>query len=314
MQLLVPACDEPGLYTARGPDGLSGLHPSWASDIERFGPVAGPAQAPLFALGDRLVFRGPDREGPVLVAVSGTDSTMDLFWALSGTDVLPPFTAVAAGEQSTGRGQLRRAWSSPPGNLHVTFALPQPVGPRAREWNRLLPLVAGEFIASVLEQAAGRPVSLKWPNDLVVDGRKVAGVLLEERGERLAVGLGVNLVHAPEHSQLREDHALEAGILPLSGPVSTPLTLWRALESQLLFEYAGTFERSDPMSFISRIQGRLLWLGRPILYTDGNKEVLAATLAGLSPDGGLRLRTSGGRERVVYSGCVSPGGKTDVIE
>ena len=307
MQLLVPARDEPGLFAAGGPGLLAGTHPAWAEDMDRFGPFSPAQEQGLFALGPRPLHRGPDRDGPVLVAVPQAASTMDLFWALSGSGELPAFTAAAAATQSTGRGQLRRPWDSLPGNLHVTFGLPLPGGPDAKAWNRLLPLLVGELTASVLEEAAGVPVRLKWPNDLVVNGRKVAGLLMEERAGRLAVGLGVNLVRAPGRAQLRRDHVLEAGALSDMGPGMGPLTLWSRLEKKLVFEYADTFENSDPVSFVSRIHGRLLWLGRPIMYTDGNKEVLFATLAGLSPEGGLRLEADDGGERIVYTGSIGPG-------
>lgn len=307
MRLCVPARDGPGLFESGGPKVLAGLHPSWARDLETFGPLSGPERGSLYALGERLLHRGPQGEGAEAVAVARTASTMDLFWTLSGQDELPSFTAVLAASQTTGRGQLRRPWTSPPGNLHVTFGLPRPAGPLAKAWDRLLPLVAGELAASVLEEAAGEPVRIKWPNDLVVGGRKVAGVLLEERGGRLAVGLGVNLVHAPDPREMRDDRALEAGILAGSGPAPGPLALWSRLEKQLVFGYVLILENSDPVSFVSRIHGRLLWLGRPIMYTDGNKEVLSATLAGLSPDGGLRLNVGGREERIVYTGRIGPG-------
>ena len=316
MRLLVPGRDEPGLYVAGGPERLAGLHPAWARDLERFGPLAGPAPGSLFALGERPLYttapgQGPDEgsgDGPSVVAVAETSSTMDLFWALSGQETLPAFTGVASALQTAARGQLRRAWSSPAGNLHVTFSLPAPEGSSAKAWDRLLPLVLGELAASALEELPGvaGPVRLKWPNDLVVGGRKVAGLLLEERAGRLAVGLGVNLAWAPPPDELRDGYTLEAGLLAGKGLAPGPLALWSALEKKLLFGYVVGLKQGDPTSFVSRVQGRLLWLGRPIMYTDGNKEVLLATLAGLSPDGGLRLKSWDGTEKTVYTGQLGP--------
>lgn len=99
---------------------------------------------------------------------------------------LPLGSAVVADHQTSGRGRLGRAWDSPPGGgLLVSFVLP---------YRRLALFAAG--VASA--HACGPQVRLKWPNDLYVDGRKLAGLLAERHDDRCVVGIGINLSWAPE--------------------------------------------------------------------------------------------------------------------
>jgi BirA family biotin operon repressor/biotin-[acetyl-CoA-carboxylase] ligase len=106
--------------------------------------------------------------------------------------------------QTTGRGRRGRGWSTAPGNFAATCLLCPPGGP-AQAALRSFTTALGLFDALVL--ATGRPqlFTLKWPNDVLLSGGKLAGILLESggpRGAALAIGVGVNLAHAPEPSEL----------------------------------------------------------------------------------------------------------------
>ena len=113
-------------------------------------------------------------------------------------------TGAAAGavliaeEQTAGRGRLDRSWHSQPGAA-LTFSVllrPSQVPPSRRSW---LPLLTGVAIAAALRAAAGVPVSLKWPNDILDSagpsggGRKLAGILAEQAGDAIVVGVGLNV-------------------------------------------------------------------------------------------------------------------------
>ncbi len=99
---------------------------------------------------------------------------------------LPIGSVVMADYQTHGRGRLSHRWDSPPGSaLLVSFVL-QP--------NPLLSLAAGIAAA----EACGRGVRLKWPNDLLLDSRKVGGILVEASPSRAVCGIGINLSWAPE--------------------------------------------------------------------------------------------------------------------
>jgi BirA family transcriptional regulator, biotin operon repressor / biotin---[acetyl-CoA-carboxylase] ligase len=129
------------------------------------------------------------------------DSTMDLAHRLAERGV-PTGTAVVAAEQTGGRGSRGRAWRSPRGGLWMTMVL-RP----GRAGGELLSLRAGLAVAEAVEQtAAGTSVGLKWPNDLMLDDRKLGGVLCEARWVNdapawVAVGVGLN-VHNPIPAEL----------------------------------------------------------------------------------------------------------------
>ena len=102
-----------------------------------------------------------------------------------------PEGAVAVADfQTAGRGRLGRAWTAPPGTaLLCSVLLRPPAGSRIAQ----LSLVGGLAAAQTVEDALGRPAQLKWPNDVLVDGLKVAGVLAEARDGVVVVGIGLNV-------------------------------------------------------------------------------------------------------------------------
>jgi BirA family biotin operon repressor/biotin-[acetyl-CoA-carboxylase] ligase len=107
---------------------------------------------------------------------------------------------VWAREQTAGRGRQGREWQSPPGNLHVSLVLsaPVPVG-RWGELSFVAAVAAAETVADVIDAPA--LVNVKWPNDVLVGGAKVAGLLMEAEpggGDWVILGIGVNLARAPE--------------------------------------------------------------------------------------------------------------------
>jgi BirA family biotin operon repressor/biotin-[acetyl-CoA-carboxylase] ligase len=114
-----------------------------------------------------------------VIRLASTPSTQDV------ARDLPVGTVVVADHQTSGRGRLGRSWEAPPGTaLLASFVLPG---------RPLASLAAGVAAA----RACGPEVRLKWPNDLLLDGAKVAGILAESRGDRVVVGFGVNLAWAP---------------------------------------------------------------------------------------------------------------------
>ncbi len=102
---------------------------------------------------------------------------------------------IASKHQASGRGRDGRRWHTEPGNLAATLLLPTPDGGAARA--ATLAFVAGLAVADTLRDLSGLQARLKWPNDALIDGRKVAGILIESHDESVAVGIGVNLEHAP---------------------------------------------------------------------------------------------------------------------
>ena len=99
-------------------------------------------------------------------------------------------TVAVVDEQTAGRGRMGRRWLAPPGTaIHVSIVLHPPPGSQIQQ----LSLVGGLATAEAVEASLGAPVGIKWPNDVLVDGRKVAGVLAEARDAAVVLGIGLNV-------------------------------------------------------------------------------------------------------------------------
>jgi len=114
---------------------------------------------------------------------------------------------IAARRQTAGRGRQGRAWASPGGNLAATLLLPGDDGPAVLARRSFHAALA---VADLFERfAPGAAITNKWPNDVLMDGRKAAGILLENfgagggRAANLAIGIGINLAHHPDPSEAR---------------------------------------------------------------------------------------------------------------
>jgi BirA family transcriptional regulator, biotin operon repressor / biotin---[acetyl-CoA-carboxylase] ligase len=126
------------------------------------------------------------------------DSTNEEARRLAKNGVHGPLWIVSR-EQTAGRGRRGRAWISESGNLFATLLLPA-----ATSLSAQLGFVAGLATAdTVAAHAPGAEMALKWPNDVLLNGKKVAGILLEGLGEdALAIGIGINLAHYPNSTEL----------------------------------------------------------------------------------------------------------------
>ena len=119
----------------------------------------------------------------------------------------PEGAVVATDEQTAGRGRLGRLWDAPIGKAILASVLLRP--PASRRLPELS-LVAGVAVADAVESALGLSAQIKWPNDVLVNRRKVAGVLAEKRGDAVVLGIGVNV------NQTRDELPPEAIVPPAS--------------------------------------------------------------------------------------------------
>lgn len=140
---------------------------------------------------------------------------------------------ILAAEQTGGRGRRGRAWASPRGNFHATH-LCFPRLPPARA--ALLTFAASLALAEALDAltGAGAAIALKWPNDVLLQGAKVAGILLEAEGQgagltHLAVGIGVNLVAAPDPALIEPGAVPATTVAAATGRTLAPAMLLSAL-------------------------------------------------------------------------------------
>jgi BirA family biotin operon repressor/biotin-[acetyl-CoA-carboxylase] ligase len=189
----------------------------------------------------------------------------------------PHGTLVTAAEQTAGRGRQGRTWTAPPGRGLLCSVV-------VRDPPRLLPLAAGAAVAAVAEAAApGRTVEMKWPNDVLLDGGKVAGILVEGRPREgwAVVGIGVNVAVA--ESDFPPELAGRAATLGL-GPDEIEPTL-RALLASLEHWLA-----VDAETLLAEIRTRDALLGRPLRWAGGEGRG-----DGIDGDGRLVVVTPGGR-------------------
>ncbi len=208
---------------------------------------------------------------------SSLGSTQDLAHALAAEGA-PSGTVVLADEQTAGRGRAGRRWWSPPGaGIWLSLVL----RPRQAPVGGALAIRVGSALRDALAVAAPpAAVALKWPNDLVHEGRKIGGVLCEARwsGGQLgwvAVGAGLN-VHGP----LDRAVADVAAVLADLAPGVSRLGVLEALVPRLiaLAERPATLADAERAAYLSH-----LWM------PPGESAV------GLDPDGALRLRNADGR-------------------
>jgi BirA family biotin operon repressor/biotin-[acetyl-CoA-carboxylase] ligase len=124
-----------------------------------------------------------------------------------------------AERQTRGRGRQGRSWISPPGAALTFSVLLRPaVPPAERGW---LPLLTGVALTRALQAATGVEVALKWPNDVLAGGAKLAGILAEQAGDAIVVGAGINVGAAQDELPAARAGALEPTSLALRGASAT---------------------------------------------------------------------------------------------
>jgi BirA family biotin operon repressor/biotin-[acetyl-CoA-carboxylase] ligase len=231
-----------------------------------------------------------------LVAFESVGSTMDEARRLA-EEGAPDGTAVWAREQTAGRGRQGRGWTSPRGNLYVTLLL-RPQGPALAAAQ--LGFAAGLALAESLQPLVPNvALALKWPNDLLANGAKAAGMLLEsrvqaERVDWLLIGMGVNLAAAPAPG---ETPYRAASIAAEAGRAVTPEELLPRLLERFA-HWRGLLEAQGFAPLRRAWMARAAGLGGPI-----TARLPRATLSGLfrdlDQDGALVLQTDGGeRQRI----------------
>jgi BirA family biotin operon repressor/biotin-[acetyl-CoA-carboxylase] ligase len=132
-----------------------------------------------------------------LECFSALDSTSD-FCIARAKDGEPEGLAILAEAQTAGRGSRGRHWDSAPGNLFLSVLLRPAVTPAQ---NSVFPLLAGVAVAEAVQKflPSGQKPMLKWPNDIMLGGAKLAGLLIDAAPrDWLVIGIGVNLRHAPK--------------------------------------------------------------------------------------------------------------------
>lgn len=235
-----------------------------------------------------------------LYAVDSCTSSMDLAWQLVQDGKLSDWASVLAASQSSGRGQFNRRWQSPPGNVYGSLRIPQ----LSPAWRNLISLLSAESMRVVLTEQ-GLATTIKWPNDVLVAGKKVSGILIEERAGIIIAGVGLNLVSAPSPDDPDRANALAAGCLQEFGVILPPMKIWVRFIREMQSRLPETVSTGDPEDFVMGLMTHLAFIGERIVldaYDGGNR---SAILLGLDRSGGIKVQTSEG-VRVFYSGSIYP--------
>jgi BirA family biotin operon repressor/biotin-[acetyl-CoA-carboxylase] ligase len=194
----------------------------------------------------------------------------------------PHGALVTADEQTAGRGRQGRSWVTPKGQAIAASIV-------LRDYDDLLPLRAGLAVADV----AGPSATVKWPNDVWIDGKKVAGILVEARQDPgwAVLGIGVNVAVDP--ATLPPDAAGIAGTLGLTpDDVEPTLTkLLDALDKRL--------NEASPVT-LAALRDRDALLGKSVKWQDGE-----GTGAGIDDGGGLRVTLDDGSTTTLSAGEVT---------
>jgi BirA family biotin operon repressor/biotin-[acetyl-CoA-carboxylase] ligase len=206
-----------------------------------------------------------------------TDSTNERAKALAAAGA-PHGTVVTAGEQTAGRGRQGRSWVAPAGSALLMSVLLRELD----EGDAVLPLAAAVAVCEACEQAAGASCAIKWPNDVWIDGRKVAGILVEGRPQEgwAVLGIGLNVSTAPEDfpDELRE----LATSLGMAVPADTLL--------EPLLDRLDAALRAPQADVVAAWRERDALRGQTVRWAEGE-----GTAAGITEGGELVVETAGGR-------------------
>lgn len=221
----------------------------------------------------------------------------DLLARIAAGEAVPEGYWLVTDRQREGRGRQGRAWLDAPGNFMgstVVRLLPSDPLPAS------LSFVAAMATYEVVVQHLATPQTLviKWPNDLMLGGAKLSGILLERAGNWAVIGIGVNLAAAPALPGRKARHLAEAAPAPdrdafardLAASFDRELDRWRQFGVDPLF--ARLLAASYPLGSKLTVHG-----------ADGARAT--GEFCGLEPDGALRLRLADGTVRAIHAGDIT---------
>ncbi len=215
----------------------------------------------------------------------------------------PEFTCVVAEEQTAGRGRRDRQWHSSPGDgLYLSVLLL----PNTTEKLSLLSLIAAIAVAETLIESRVGGADIKWPNDVLVNGRKLCGILIESvsagtNTPRIIVGIGVNLNHESFPAELSET----ATSLKIETGQTIPADEFRDRLLQRLFVWYERWKHGERRMILDRWQQLSTYARGQRVSVALETESLIGETAGLTEEGALNLRLDDGTVRAILAGEVT---------
>jgi BirA family biotin operon repressor/biotin-[acetyl-CoA-carboxylase] ligase len=238
-----------------------------------------------------------------------TDSTNSRARELAATGA-PHGTVVTAAEQTAGRGRQGRTWTAPPGKALLYSAIVRPL----EEHHMMLPLAVPLAVCEAVEELnPNLECKVKWPNDVLVEGRKLAGVLIEARPQDAwaVIGVGLNIsisreefppelqdtatsIHDPGHMARERGSAGPSPLLSAGPPLSGP-----AVAAEVLSEHLAHWTRAEPNEVLDAWRSRDFLQGRDVEWDGGS-----GVADGVDDRGYLVVVTPGGDRIAVGAGEV----------
>ncbi|HKP25970.1 MAG TPA: biotin--[acetyl-CoA-carboxylase] ligase [Dongiaceae bacterium] len=203
---------------------------------------------------------------------------------------------IRADRQTAGRGRRGRSWTSPQGNLYASILLrPKRPASEAAALGFAAVMAIGDVAEALLPP--GTPVRHKWPNDLLIEGSKASGILLEAQPGFVVLGIGVNIASHPADTPYPATDLVAAGAAAVAP---------QALLERLLSAFAPLYDNWERAGFAALLPAwrrRAAGLGEAI-EVRLERETLTGVFQDLEPDGTLRLGLSNGTERRIAAGDV----------
>lgn len=225
----------------------------------------------------------------------------------------PHLTSIRAESQSAGRGRQGRPWVSAPGNLYWSLLLrPCPHWPQPATLSYVAALAVLDSLVPLIPP--GMSLGLKWPNDVLIDGAKISGILLESAGmtgtrqtghtDWIILGIGLNIAHHPE-AELRYP---ATSLAALGGPPVAPAALAATLKQHVVALLA-EWEKDGFPALRARVLAWLLGVGEEIrirLTADPTRDRVGV-LRDIDPEGCLVLEEASGTKRLAAGDLILPG-------
>jgi BirA family transcriptional regulator, biotin operon repressor / biotin---[acetyl-CoA-carboxylase] ligase len=229
-----------------------------------------------------------------IIHIEKTESTM--------VDALahPTGTVVVANEQTAGQGRLGRQWHSQPGAglyLSAVMALPCPT-----ETVPVITLALGLAVQETLQRLTGVSCDLRWPNDVLITGKKCVGILVQLHGDRVIAGIGVNVnqtAFAEELSSTATSLRIETG-----QEWSRDKLLDALLET--IDSYTSLLHDSGTSAILRLFAQSSSYVSGRKVVVDNAEQSLSGVTDGLDESGFLWVRSSDGRRHLVRAGGIRP--------
>jgi len=208
-------------------------------------------------------------------------------------------TVIVAEEQTAGRGRIKRRWLSPRGSIALSIILYPPLA-----YLPSLIMVASLAVARSIEQVTGLKAQLKWPNDVLVNGKKVCGILVESdvRGDKVdcaVIGIGINI-----NLKLSEFPQIAPMATSLSQELGREVSRREVVQSLLAQAEKLYLALADGDSVFKQWRDRLATLGKKV-QVSSEEATYKGTAESVAPDGSLLLRQPDGSLLKIVAGDVT---------